>query len=456
MLCLAFTSVTTYLLYAKTEQLFRWSVDERMLSVASVASTKFDPDELDKIQGSESVDSDVYRKTVLELQRIRRHTRKLKYIYIMRKTDDSNTLEFVADADSLQPDVPEDINGDGEIDDTDEKTYPGDPYDISEFPEFKKDAFVQPFVDPDLIVDPWGTLLSGTSPIENDDKPEESVRYVIGLDLDVTQYQQLKNLALIPFVIFVGFLLSVITLLMFVVKHMWKKQVIQLKEIDKQKDMLISLVSHQLKSPLASLRWGFNDLMDGEFGSLTDQQKEHIRNESKITDNLLELVSLLLDASRIEMGKLQMNKQKQSLTEFFKEIITVIEEMAKEKGVQFTYSLPPSLSEGAFDKRLTHMTIENLLTNAIKYSPKGSVELKVDLRDNILRCSVKDTGMGIPKDDQEKLFGKMFRAGNVGKIEGTGLGLYVAKGAIEQQGGKLWFESEVGKGTVFYVELPIS
>ena len=452
---LAVVAMTTYVLYTKTEQLFRWSVDQRMLALASVASTKFDPATLDKITGSGSVDTDAYQKTVRELQNIRTHANKLKFAYILRKTDDPNNMEFVADADSLHPDVPEDINGDGKIDESDQKTYPGDPYDVSSFPEFKRDAFVKPFVDPEISHDQWGSYLTGTAPITNPDKPNAPIRYVIGMDLDVTDFLALERVALIPFLVALAVLLFVIIVLVFVVRLMWKRQVDQLKEIDKQKDMLISLVSHQLKSPISSLRWGYNDLLDGEFGPVTEQQKEHVHNQLKTTDNLLELISLLLDASRIEMGRLQMDKKRQSLTEFFTEIITVIEETAKEKNVKFIYSLPKSLPEGTFDKRLTHMTIENLLTNAVKYSPKGTVELKMDVQNNILRCSVKDTGIGIPKEDQEKMFGKMFRAKNVAKIEGTGLGLYVAKGAIEQQGGKLWFESVEGKGTTFFVEMPV-
>lgn len=392
----------------------------------------------------------------MELQRIRRHTRKLKYIYILRKTNDPNTLEFVADADSLTPDIPVDLNEDGTIDDSDALTYPGDPYDISEFPEFKRDAFVEPFVDPELINDQWGTLLSGTAPIENIENLDEPIRYVIGLDLDVSQFQQLKNLALIPFVIFVAFLLLVITTLMFIVKYMWQKQVMQLTEIDRQKDELISIVSHQLASPISSVRWGLQDMIDGDFGALTDEAKQQLKDQIGTTVNLTDLTALLLDVSRIELGRLKMNKQPLDLNDFYHEIIKVIEPKAKEKDIQFVCTVPTSLPEAMLDKRLTHMTIENLLTNAVKYTPtKGTVELKVELRGKTMTCTVRDTGMGIPKKDQAQIFGKLYRASNVQSVDGNGFGLYVAKGAIEQQGGKIWFESEEGKGTTFHVELPI-
>ena len=103
------------------------------------------------------------------------------------------------------------------------------------------------------------------------------------------------------------------------------------------------------------------------------------------------------------------------------------------------------------------MTIENLLSNAVKYTPeKGEVDFTVTITGNTLHCVVKDTGVGIPKADQEKIFGKLFRASNVrNTVDGNGFGLYVAKGAVEAQGGKIWFESEEGKGTTFFVELPL-
>ena len=101
--------------------------------------------------------------------------------------------------------------------------------------------------------------------------------------------------------------------------------------------------------------------------------------------------------------------------------------------------------------------LENLLSNAVKYTPEGGrVELNVSLTDHTLRYEVKDTGCGIPKEDQEKIFGKLFRATNVRNTEGNGLGLFAAKGAAETQGGKVWFTSESGKGTTFYVEMPLS
>jgi signal transduction histidine kinase len=169
-------------------------------------------------------------------------------------------------------------------------------------------------------------------------------------------------------------------------------------------------------------------------------------------------VNHILDVSRVQLGRVHIEKQKMDLNEFFKEIISVVEPKALEKKVEFIKLLPESFPKAMLDKRYTRMTIENLMTNAIKYTPeKGKVVVTVTTENNILRVVVKDNGFGIPLADQKKIFGKMFRASNVrnSAVDGNGFGLYVAKGAVESQGGKIWFESTEGRGTTFYVELPL-
>lgn len=231
----------------------------------------------------------------------------------------------------------------------------------------------------------------------------------------------------------------------------------QLRELDRQKDELLGIVSHQLATPVSSMRWNLEMMLDGDLGKFKKEQEESLKSLQSIATDLSDLVSMILDVSRIQLGRIRVDKQELDLSSFFKEIMEVIEPKAKEKKVQFTKLLPKKYPKAELDKRYTRMTIENLLTNAIKYTPeKGKVQLKVELHENTLYCEVKDSGVGIPKQDQGKIFGKLFRASNVrNTVDGNGFGLYVAKGAIEAQGGKIWFESEEGKGTTFFIELPI-
>lgn len=453
--CLVVTCGITYWLYSTTQQLFRWSIDERLIALASVAAIQFDPDELDAIAGPDSVTSDAYRSTVLRLQTIRRETRKVRYAYILRETDDPLVLEFVADADSLEPDKTVDLNGDGTIDDQDALAYPGDPYDVSEFPEFRKAAFTEPFVDPELTHDPWGTFLAGTAPIRADIASQ--ARYVLGLDLDVSEFEAQTNRALWPFVGFVVLLLAVVTALTIRLAMMWRRQVDQLAEIDRQKDELIGIVSHQLAGPVTALRWNLEEMRDGEFGTLTGPQRDEIEQLLNSITGLADLTSLLLDVSRIELGRLRMDRHETDLGRLFSDVLAQAKEQARQKSVELRSSLPPQLPKAVVDPRLLRMAVDNLLSNAIKYTPQGgNVTLTISAPAGRLRCTVADTGLGIPEADQPHIFGKLYRATNVREIHGHGFGLYVAKGAIEQQDGSLTFTSRVGVGTTFVIDLPLA
>jgi len=144
------------------------------------------------------------------------------------------------------------------------------------------------------------------------------------------------------------------------------------------------------------------------------------------------------------------------LAYFFKEILEVIEPKAKEKNQNFIQNMPRELPIANIDKRMTRMTVENLLTNAVKYTPeKGEVEFTFTITNGVMKCIVRDTGCGIPAAEQGKVFDKLFRASNVQNVTGNGFGLYIAKGAIEAQGGKISFVSTEGKGTTFTIEMPI-
>ena len=232
----------------------------------------------------------------------------------------------------------------------------------------------------------------------------------------------------------------------------------QLRELDRQKDELLSIVSHQFATPVSALKWNFEMMLDGDDGKLSKKQEENVKSLQNITNDLSDLVSMILDVSRVQLGRMKMDRQELDLDVFFKEILEVIEPKAEQKKVKFVVSLPKKFPKALLDKRYTRMTIENLLSNAVKYTPaNGDVHFDVKIKDKTMYCEVKDTGVGIPKDDQDKIFGKQFRASNVrNEVDGNGFGLYVAKGSVEAQGGKIWFKSEQGKGTTFFVELPLN
>lgn len=230
----------------------------------------------------------------------------------------------------------------------------------------------------------------------------------------------------------------------------------QLRENDRQKDELLGLVSHQLATPISGMRWNLEMFAEGDLGDLNQVQKESLELMQGVIANLSDLVSMILDVSRIQLGRMKVDKTEINIPQFFKEMTEVLRPKSKEKKQEFIVSISADLKKGFIDKRLSHMTIENLLSNAVKYTPEGGrVQLDATLSDGRMLVCVADTGCGIPRKDQDKIFGKLYRASNVASIDGNGFGLFIAKGAIESQGGKIWFESEEGKGTKFFVELPI-
>jgi signal transduction histidine kinase len=261
---------------------------------------------------------------------------------------------------------------------------------------------------------------------------------------------------LIPLICLAVVLLLLLTIQTVSIMRIWVARVELVQELDRQKDELLSIVSHQLATPVSSVKWYLEMLLDGDVGTLSKDQQEYLGTMQSVTHDLSDLVSMILDVSRIQLGKMKVDRQELDLNVFFKEILSVIEPKAKEKHQQFIVKIDDNLPKAMLDKRLTRMTIENLLSNAVKYTPaEGKVSFVVSRQDEKVHVEVKDTGVGIPEKDKEKIFGKLFRASNTGSIEGNGFGLYVAKGAIEAQGGKIWFESKENEGTKFFVDLPV-
>lgn len=451
----AATVFIVHLVYVGTQEILEERLRERLTSIAATAALQFSPDEIEAIQDRNDLGKQELKDITGKMNAIRDNNSNLQYIYILRPTENPDTQIFVADADTLASLEELDENENGILDEEENPPQPGDEYDSSELPAFKEALNGTAISDYELNTDQWGTFLSGYAPIKDE---EGNVLAVLGIDVEVSEFNVLVRATLIPFIGLSAFLLITLFSLTIILTHIWRNRVEIVKELDRQKDELLGIVSHQLATPASSIKWYIEMMIDGDLGKVTKEQKEHLVSMQGISTNLSDLVSMILDVSRIQLGRIRVERQELELKSFFKEIIETVEPKATSKSITFEKKLPSSFPKAMLDKRYTRMTIENLLTNAIKYTPdNGKVQLDVNVVNNKLHCTVTDTGVGIPEKDKEKIFGKLFRASNVrNNVDGNGFGLYVAKGAIEAQGGKIWFESTEGKGTTFFVELPLN
>ncbi len=251
---------------------------------------------------------------------------------------------------------------------------------------------------------------------------------------------------------------ATVTLLNARVHENEKRTVTKLKEIDKMKADFVASVSHELRSPLTTLKGYLELIADEEAGPLTDEQVDFIKIINQSSDRLLDLISDLLTISKIESATLKMNKEQLSINDVLEEVVKDMVLEAKQKRIKISLDLTRDLPFVNADQERLDQVVINLLTNAIKFTPEGgSIQITSQLHGNGLEVSVKDSGIGIADSDKKRLFDKFYRSGQAisRNIKGTGLGLAIAKGIIDQHQGKIWVESEVGKGSTFYFSLPI-
>ena len=230
----------------------------------------------------------------------------------------------------------------------------------------------------------------------------------------------------------------------------------RLDEINEDKNNFIGIVSHDLRDPVSSV-YSIAELILGDYDNFTEDEKKDFINDIKTSaDRVIKLLQTLLDINAIETGQFKTEFESNDLTEITKEVISYYKDRATAKNLDIRFTEEKhSLFYG--DKRSVEQIISNLLSNAIKYSPPGkNIYIKTSEVDNAVRFEIDDEGPGLTEEDQKKLFGKFMRlsARPTAGEESFGLGLSIVKKLVNMNKGKVWCESEQGKGAKFFVELP--
>lgn len=228
--------------------------------------------------------------------------------------------------------------------------------------------------------------------------------------------------------------------------------------VDKLKTQFISLASHQLRTPLSALRW-LSELLEGRFSKgLTEEQLDIVSDIYESTLQMIKLVNDLLNVSRIESGRVLIQAQTFSPKELTEEVLHLFRLQLSKKEISVQTAYPHEEKTITVDRLLFREVLINLLSNAIKYTPeKGTISITMAFDKDVLITSVSDTGIGMPKSEQSKIFSQFFRATNAQRLQesGTGLGLYLVKLILNALQGSIHFESEEGKGTTFHFRVPI-
>lgn len=234
----------------------------------------------------------------------------------------------------------------------------------------------------------------------------------------------------------------------------------KLQKLDQLKSEIISVAAHQLRTPLSAIKWTLKMLLDEDVGKISDEQKGLLTKGYESNERMITLVNDMLSVDRLESGKIKYNFVPVQYESLVESLIQEVLPLAAKKNIRIELRRPEELlPKVKLDPDKIHDVLQNLIDNAIKYSkPDSIIRVTIEATKNDVITRVADSGIGIPKDQQDKIFTRFFRAANAIKneTEGSGLGLFIAQSVVRRHGGEILFSSEEGVGSTFSFTLPFS
>lgn len=256
----------------------------------------------------------------------------------------------------------------------------------------------------------------------------------------------------------VALIVLIFTAILFIMSFIITQGFERLAEASRLKSEFVSVVSHQIRSPLTNLNWTLDLLMSGNLGKVEEKQAEYFKILKENSGRMGELVDDLLIVSRLETTKLLIKKEETSLSDITQELIKQFTVFSQASNVEIIFNPSSDVPKIFTDPSQVKVAIENLLDNAIRYTKGGGrITMTLSKKDNKIFFEIEDSGLGIPKEDQKFIFQKFFRSNNARKhqTQGSGLGLYISKSIVERLGGQIGLRSQEGKGSTFWFVLPI-
>lgn len=238
-----------------------------------------------------------------------------------------------------------------------------------------------------------------------------------------------------------------------------ERDITEEKKLENARINFVSIASHQLRTPITSIKWIAELLISGDTGKLNEKQADFLSDLYSSTERMIVLINSLLNIARIESQELAVNSEIVSMDQVYEGAVKEFEPKMAAKKIKFSFADETGLPGIATDPHLFYEVLKNMLSNSVKYTPEGgSIEVRFTVKGDDFVCSVEDTGIGIPKHQQDRVFDKFFRADNAVKTntDGTGLGMYIMKNLVLLLGGRIWFESEENKGTAVHAALPLA
>lgn len=230
------------------------------------------------------------------------------------------------------------------------------------------------------------------------------------------------------------------------------------KMIYRMKNDFITVAAHQLRTPSSAVKWAIGMLLEGDSGPLSAEQQDAMKKAYDANEKMVKLINELLDVSRIEEGGFLSHPVLVDIGELIDDITSLRASIAKKKSINIRIEKQPGLPKVMLDLEKIKMALSILIDNALIYTfPRGTITIGAEVKDEELEIWVADTGIGIPESQIKNVFTKFFRGSNAMKVhtDGSGLGLFIAKSIVEVQGGRIWFNTEEGKGTTFRFTVPV-